>query len=62
MRYAAVLLPFVALFAWWLLKTGDVESSVEVTANEDGIMLFLSNGERVNISQFDSTGVLERTG
>mgnify|MGYP002323008706 FL=1 len=62
MRYAAVLLPFVALFAWWLLKTGDVESSVEVTTNEDGIMLFLSNGERVNISQFDSTGVLEKNG
>ena len=54
MRYAAVLLPFVASFTWWLLKTGDVESSVEVTTNEDGIMLFLSNGERVNISQFDS--------
>lgn len=61
-RYAAVLLPFVALFAWWVLKTSEVESNVEVVANEEGIMLFLSNGERVNISQFDSTGVLEKNG
>ena len=62
MRYAAVMLPFVAMVAWWLLNTGDAGQKVIVAANEDNIVLYLSNGEKVNISQLDTTGMLESNG
>lgn len=64
MKYAAVVVPLVALVAWWMLRTGwnEDSGSLAVAANDSNIVLFLSNGEQVNISHMDSTGVQERNG